>query len=194
MCLNVNTCHLTVSQVPAPRHLHYSINGTNIASSSSYKYLGIHITDNVSWAIYSKHIVSEAKRTLGFLKQNLKLAPPHVKILAYNYLVRTKLEYASSLWNPHQAYLIKNIEAVHNRALTLIISEYSYETTVSSLKTRADLPYLFHRQKPFRLALFHKFHHHHLNPRGYITPPSRFSERTTHPLQVIAPHRELTPF
>lgn len=113
---------------------HYLLNGTHIASCSPYKYLGIHITDNLSWAVHIQH---EANRRLGFLKRNFKLAPPRLTLLAFKSLVRSKLEYTCSLWDHHQSYLINNIEAVQNHAVCLIYSGCSYETTTSSLKTPA---------------------------------------------------------
>lgn len=82
MRLNVNTYVPTASRVSTPRHFPHSLNGSPIASCSSKSCLGIHITFNLSWAIHTKHTISRANRTLGFLKRSLKLATLPLELLA----------------------------------------------------------------------------------------------------------------
>ena len=61
----------------------------------SAKYLSITITDNMNWGQHISEISSKETKTLDFLRRNLAFAPRSTKEVAYNSLVRPKLEYAA---------------------------------------------------------------------------------------------------
>lgn len=195
MTLNTDKCKLVSFHRRAnPMSFNYSINGASITSCTSYKYLGVHITSCLSWAEHINHITSNANKTLGFLKRNLKHAPPHLKLAAYTTLVRPKLEYASAIWSPHQSYLIYTLEAIQNRAVRFIYSDYSSTTSVTSLKARADLHTLSSRRRLARLSLFHKFFYNPGISASYVTRHSRASPRFGHHLNVFLPTAKTVTF
>lgn len=82
---------------------------------------------------YYHHIIS--KQIAWFLKLHLHDVPQHVKLLAYKPLIRTQLEYALPVWSSRQAYVTDALESVQNRAARFIHSSYSYNVSVSSLKS-----------------------------------------------------------
>lgn len=55
-------------------------------------------------------ILSAANRSLAYLEQSLRPAPPQLRNTASIALLRTQREYASSVWNPHLAYQINGIK------------------------------------------------------------------------------------
>lgn len=67
---------------------------------TSYKHLRIPLTFDLTWMNYIHGIAKNANFTLGFIKRDLKLAPPPVELLSYTSLVRSKLEYAATIWGP----------------------------------------------------------------------------------------------
>lgn len=98
----------------------YTLNTTPLKTASSFKCFGVHSKANLTQTQHIYTITAEASRTLGYLKGNLKSASPHLRRLSYETYVRTKLEYASAIWDPHQSYLINNIEAVQYRIARFI--------------------------------------------------------------------------
>ena len=58
------------------------------------------------------NITSSAIKSLNFVRRNLKRCDESVKSAAYLGLVRPKLEYASSVWDPHLSKDIQAIERV----------------------------------------------------------------------------------
>lgn len=187
MSLNLTKCkvmsftrkHTTMNNI-------YCIHSVPIDHTSAYKYLGLHMTPSLSWVTHIQTIRCEASRTLGYLRRNLKSASSEIKKLAYLTYVRPKLEYASSIWHPFQAYLSDDLEAVQNRAARFIASEYSRRTSITALKQTLSLQPLASRRIISRLCLLHTFYFtrsgHALLKRPFRTS-SRISH--THPLAAI---------
>ena len=65
----------------------------------------------MSWTKHIQEVINKASTTLNFVKQTLYQCEPTVKATAYTTLVRPILEYANVVWDPHQQYLIDNIES-----------------------------------------------------------------------------------
>lgn len=188
MELNTNKCKaMRVSRQYNPR-LNYAIQNVSLESVSSYKYLGVHIAFNLSWKTHIEYVTNNANRMLGYIKRNFSLAPASLKLLLYTTLVRSKLEYASSIWDPGQETLIYTLERVQNRSARFISSNYHRTASVTSMKITLSLPDLIVRRLISRLCLFHKIYH--LNPslrNKLLTPPDYISPRVDHPYKVNIP-------
>ena len=63
-------------------------------------YLGVQISQDLKWNSHINSISSKANQTLGFLKRNLKINSQTIKEKAYKSIVRPKLEYCSTVWDP----------------------------------------------------------------------------------------------
>ena len=74
-----------------------------LSSVQESKYLGITFTGELSWSSHVRSIHNRANSTLGFLRRNLRRCPAKVKETAYITLVRSTLEYAAPVWDPHLA-------------------------------------------------------------------------------------------
>lgn len=191
MQLNLSKCKLM--QVSLSRHppslYPYVISNTPLTKVNTYKYLGIHISSNLSWQAHVDYVTNNANRMLGYLRRNFPLAPVSLKLLLYKTLVRTKLEYASAIWDPHLLSLSSSLESIQNRASRFIVSNYSRAASVSSMKANLNLPLLTTRRKIARLSFFHKIFY--TNPdikTDIVSPPSYISPRFDHRLKVAVPN------
>ena len=71
------------------------------------KYIGVSIRSTSIHLNWNKHINLNqvtGKAMLGFVKRNIKTRSQHLKTKAYKGLIRPRLEYCASLWDPHRAY------------------------------------------------------------------------------------------
>ncbi len=66
--LNANkTKSMLVSRKRNPPVLSLQVNGTNIQQVSSFKYLGVTITEDLSWTAHIDDICRRSRQLLGFL-------------------------------------------------------------------------------------------------------------------------------
>lgn len=173
------------TRVSNPKLTHYLINDSVIARAHTIKYLGVHLSSNISWSDHIEAICSSACKTLGFIRRNLYLANKSTKLLAYETLVRAKLEYASFIWNPHQSYLINKLEAIQNKATRFITKDYSRTSSITNLKKSLNLSTLENRRIIALLSHFHKLYHSSSSFRvRHITAAHRIFPRLDHPFKV----------
>ena len=95
--------------------IQYEINSKTLEALESHPYLGVELTSSLSLNKHVENVIVKADRSFGFVKRNLRRCPDRVKAQAYSSLVRPHLEYASSVWSPHQKYQINSIEAVQRK-------------------------------------------------------------------------------
>ena len=91
--------HVSGSKKPIKRD--YILHGQILESVTCAKYLGVDISSSLSWNSHIDRIVSNANRTLNFVRRNIKSKMPKVRETAYNSIVRPQLEYASAVWGPN---------------------------------------------------------------------------------------------
>ena len=69
---------------------------------TSMKYLGVHISSDLSWSTHIDIITSKARRTLGFIYRKFyRNVNSSVLTKLYTTLVRPLLEYCCAVWDPH---------------------------------------------------------------------------------------------
>ena len=77
----------------------YQLDNTILQQVSSNSYLGNTISEDLQWSTHINNICKKANSTLGNLRRNLKNCPHECRKLAYTTLVRSILEYGSSVWD-----------------------------------------------------------------------------------------------
>ena len=99
---NIDKCFIL--RVGRPKHklLHlYTLHNQHVSETDSAKYLGVNITSDLQWNQHINNITNKANSILGLLRRNLRIPSETIKTNAYQSLVRTHLEYASTVWDPH---------------------------------------------------------------------------------------------
>ena len=159
LSFNVSKCyHLGITRKKIPIEFNYSLDGKFIARASSTTYLGIFITNNLSWNEHCDNICKKANSTLGLLRRILSGCAPQVKNTAYCTLVRPKLEYASSVWNPHTKSNVDKIEMVQRRAARFVCHDYSRYSHVSTLINALGWESLEQRRLNNQVCMFYKIY------------------------------------
>ena len=176
----------------------YNMNGRQIEDTASHAYLGIGIDNKLSWAEHISNTVSKVNKVLGLLRRNLYSCSPFVKETAYKLLVRLRLEYCSSIWDPyHQEYKNK-LESVQRRAARFVCNDLRRQSHVSDMLRDLNWKTLEDRRKISRLTLLYKSVHnivainigeHYTNHEEKISQPEK---RPQFPLLILLPERNAT--
>ena len=136
----------------------YQLDGQILQQVQSNPYLGVTFNDNLKWNEHIAGIVKRANSTLGLLRRNLRFCPQKCRRTAYTSLIRSKLEYADVIWDPHDQQEINKLEKVQRRSARFICQDYRSRTPgcVTNMLADLNLPPLQERRKEHRLALFYK--------------------------------------
>lgn len=160
---NVGKCaHMRISRRLGGRRPlvavpHYTLCGENLPRSESEKYLGVTIQSNLKFDQHIQTVISRSNSLLGLLKRNLAQCSVPAKLIAYSSLIRSRLEYCCSIFDPWQITLTRALEGVQNRATRFIMRDYSRYSSVSAMKARLGLELLKSRRKSHRHVFVRKF-------------------------------------
>ena len=106
-------------------HTGYKLHSHTLESVPGSKYLGVHVSKDLSWNDHIQQTSAKASRSVGFLRRNLRGCPQDVKAQAYTTLVRPVLEYASTVWDPYTLQQIYALERVQRQAARFVTGDYS---------------------------------------------------------------------
>ena len=155
MDFNPSKCEvLHITRSNNPTIYQYKLHGHILKPTTNAKYLGVTITNNLSWNKHIENITSKASRTLGFIKRNIQTKHQGIRTMAYQTLVRQQLEYASTVWNPHTLENVKKLEQVQRRAIRWVKHDYSRFNSVSAMQHELGWKTLENRRADARLILF----------------------------------------
>jgi len=102
MEFNPSKCEfLRITNKKKPIVFNYCIEGAPIVQVSHTKYLGVTISNNLSWNIHVQCTTNKAKQVNNCLYRNLWECPSHIKNNCYKIMVCPIIEYAASVWDPH---------------------------------------------------------------------------------------------
>ena len=150
----------------------YKLHGLTLQSTKNVKYLGVNISDDLSWTKHINQLTTKGNNTLKFIKRNIQTHNRKIKESAFKTYVRSLLEYSASIWDPWQNKYIKQIEMVQHRAVRYIFNDYQHTSSITSMLNKLSLPTLEERRKISSLIMFHKIYHRkvRINFPSYVKP------------------------
>ena len=148
---------------------------------SSYRYLGVILTSNLSWTPHIKAICSKARQQIGLIYRSFYVYSSSKSLLQlYLSFVLPTLCYCSSVWDPPCSSVnALLLERVQSFGLRVCSKEWSASS--ASLLHCFQLPSLSTRRLRLKLLLDFKF----LNQYTYL-PPDMFLPAPV-PLQIFPP-------
>ena len=139
----------------------YQMCGTILGTVMQEKYLRITISDNLHWHQQTNLVAKKTNTMLHMISCNLRHCPRKTESLAFCTLVRPKLEYCVSMWDPYQQQDIDDLEHINRRATRVVYSRTCWEWGVSPTALFKDLgwdPLSNHRWQ-HRLSLMYRITH-----------------------------------
>jgi hypothetical protein len=179
---------LRVHRKRKPILFKYTLKGHTLDTDTVTKYLGVHLTGNLSWNTHIDKTTKKANNTLGFLRRNLKVSDETVKSNAYFTLVRPTLEYCATVWNPYTKKMESKLEAVQRRAARYATNRYHNTSSVTSMLDHLEWETLEARRTKAQLTMFFKIVNNLVDiPADKHLTPATASTRSQHGLKFRLP-------
>ena len=103
------------------------------------KYLGVTLTNDLSWNKHVENVAAKGNGTLCFIKHNLRERTKPVKAASYTTLTRPVLEYASYVWDPTTESNTQSLKQIHKRAARFVMNDYMMRTPGYLTRMQEDL-------------------------------------------------------
>ena len=135
--------------------------------------------------LWSKHVQSttgKASKVLGMMKRNLWNCPKRVRETAYTAIVRPKLEYASSAWDPYHQKDIDSLERVQRKAARFCCNNYQPTASVTAMIQDLGWKTLESRRTMTRLTLLYKMSRGEIDidTDSFLRPHAESRTRASH--------------
>ena len=160
MSFNAKKCYiLSVNKGATPPFSYfYQLNNTILQNVNNNPYLGLLISKDLKWANHVDKISKKASSTLGFVMRNTRKCTLSCRKTAYIALVRSTLEYGSTVWDPFLQKDIDQLEKIQKRAARFIKQDYRSrdEGSMTRMLKELGLPSLESRRKENRLCYMYK--------------------------------------
>jgi hypothetical protein len=138
--LNFNTTKTTHLPICPSNSIdsEYTMDNNEIRQESLMNDLGINIASNLRWSNHINIIIKKAHQRLGLIIRTLGYdAPVQAKKNAYVAMVRSVLEYGSSIWSPTDKETLRKLEKIQRKATNFIINNpYITKPNYKNYKTR----------------------------------------------------------
>ncbi len=177
---------LRITRARSPLTCNYTLKGTTLAEETCSKYLGVFIQSSMGWKSHIDKKVKKANSMLGFLKRNLRKASEETKSNAYFALVRSNLDYCSSVWSPHQLNQVHQVEMIQRRAARYVTNRFRNTSSVSNMLDHLHWETLQSRRQKQQLVMLYKIIHNlvEISPTPYLQTAAS-STRSAHNLRFI---------
>ena len=130
-------------------------------------YLGVTLTQDLSWSQHVATIVSKAHQQFCFIRHNLHGSPYKCQETTFIALTRSQLEYCSSIWDPIFNKDSDSIEKVQRKAACWARDQYGSISVTQLLKDLKWRP-LADRRRDHWIILLYRILHGSVN----IPPPT----------------------
>ena len=153
------------------------LNGEALEHVRSYRYLGILVTETLTWSEHIQQVCSKARKLIGMMYRQFYFWT-NTSVLRSIYItcIRPHLEYAAQLWDPHVKRDIQMLESVQKFACKVCLKcwDMDYDNMLHCL----DLPLLRVRRQHLKLiTMFNIVNGNIVFPAGIFNLHQHLSQR-----------------
>ena len=138
---------------------YYKLHNEELDRVNSATYLGLELTENLSWNRHIENSCNKATKTRSFLRRNLNVNNVNAKETAYKGLVRPTSEYCCAVWDPHYKKHMHMLEMVQRRPARFVLHRYHNTSSVTDMLQQLKWDLLCQRRARIRLAMLYKIQH-----------------------------------
>lgn len=125
LCVNESKCRvISFSLRRSPIINNYMLNGHIIERVSQIRDLGVILDNKLTFNPHREFIQNKAKAALHFVKRQSHYFDSDIIKMLYTSLVRSNVEFASSIWLPHHITHVASIESIQKRMVIVLNGDH----------------------------------------------------------------------
>ena len=126
----------------------YTINNIFIQEVSSTKYLGVTITNNLSWSTHITNITSKAliSQSIPTCREILNHVQNWNAKIEYHGKANS-IEYANPVWSSHTKTDINKLRRIQRQSARFIMADFSHFSSVTNMLIDLKIPSLEHHRQ-----------------------------------------------
>ena len=135
--------------------LEVQLNGCTIDRVQRYKFLGVVITDTLSWSDHIDQVCSKASRGLNLWRRLAWFLPRSALVCYYNVYVLPHLMYAAPVWSSCTKAQSTKLEGLQNFAARIVLRCHGY-APATSMQKKLGWPTLVSRRTIGETLILHR--------------------------------------
>ena len=155
MSFNPKKCQvLRIARKKTPVIFNYVIGNHTLDSPDTTKYLGVHLSQDLSWNNHINYIAKKASSTSAFLQRKIHACPRQTKVLCYKALVRPVMEYmpAQSGTLTHRKTSL-SWRWFQRKYARFIFNNFQRTSSVSTMLNHLQWPSLQERRAQYKVVM-----------------------------------------
>ena len=86
-------------------------------NEKSFKLVGVHMDENLSWKYHIQHVKKKIMQSIVMISRSKRTIPTPIKLILYNALIMSHLEYCLPIWGTANQTLMRQLEVSQKKAL-----------------------------------------------------------------------------
>lgn len=132
LSLNVDkTVCMLIKQKNKPSHsINIVINKMKLKEVTNYKYLGLTITNSLTWSEHTESVIKKIVPIVGAIRRCSKQINMKTRYLLYNGFIEPHIRYLIPCWGNGANYLLDRIQRMQNKAVKTVFSIPYFTSTL----------------------------------------------------------------
>lgn len=123
LALNIGKTKFMLFRFPKSKQQTYpelTVRGERIDEVTTFKYLGVHIDNRLSWSEHVEKVASKCSALCGVLRKLAKSVPQHVLLKMYHAFIQSRYQYAIAAWGACSKTHLKILQVQQNRCIKAV--------------------------------------------------------------------------
>lgn len=123
LALNIGKTKFMLFRFPKrklPTYPELTVRGERIEEVATFKYLGVHIDNRLSWSEHVEKVATKCSALSGVLRKLSKSVPQHVLLKMYHAFIQSRYQYAIAAWGTCCKTHLKVLQVQQNRCIKSI--------------------------------------------------------------------------
>ena len=125
----------TNRQRSTPSDINITINNKTVLQATSFKYLGLTLTPDLSWQEHMDNMITKINQRHGVLRRIKQFLDLDTRCTLYTSLILPLFDYADTIWgDKNNVVLMNSLQTLENKAAKIILDELPWYSATEALR------------------------------------------------------------